>query len=393
MPDIDIRDLTLLPGTLRRLWPRNTPTIRDQLACPPGSHRSLESGGCVPDTPPPPPVLNTVPTPPPAPSTRDTSRDRPPKNEAFLPPIPPPVIVQPPPPVVPPPVASPAPFPDATTSLPRAPRGTVRTTGVLNPLLSVGGVLAWVLGTLVFGPYFTGTTRDYERELERTSTRGPPRRGRPRGRTSEDLPPYYRYEGPWPYPPGTPLPGPIPFPRRTPSGPGTQPRAPTTRLPSPAQPRALPRTRPTVRGLPAPAGWTLGDPLPGVGYDPYTVAPPTPSPRTRPRSTPRTRNPVRLPVWWPVSDPVRLPGVAPRRTTPLTPQQPTSSPRPRAPLTPQQPFNPLTPLQDPVPLSQPQGLRKPTSANPCTTERTARRRRQQDCKRYTTKTIRVCADK
>jgi hypothetical protein len=92
-----------------------------------------------------------------------------------------------------------------------------------------------------------------------------------------------------------------------------------------------------------------------------------------------------------------FPGTAQPRVAPrtLTPQQPStrSPPRTRTPTTPRpSPPPSLTPLQDPVPTSQPQALRKPTSANPCTTERTARRRRQKDCKSYTTKTIRVCAD-
>lgn len=384
--------------------PRNTPTIDEQLRCPPGTHRGRPGEGCVPDEPPPPPRLVEIPGTPPTPR-EPTGRERPPKNTDARGPLPP-IIVEPPlPPVQPPPVSpgpAPASIPDATTGryFPRAsapaPRGTFST------LLGVGGLLAWVLGTLVIGPYFTTTTREYEEELRRTSTSGPPRRTRRRPPSAEDLPPYYRYEGPWPYTPGMPAPGPIPLPRRTPRAPATPRSGPAgTALPAPARPRTLPGTRTPVQGVPAPAGWTLGDPLPGVGYDPYTVAPPTPAPRASPRSAPRTRSPVWLPVWFPIGDPVSRPAPTGRpRVRPLTPQQPSSPrPLPRQPVPqpapiPRLPPGPtLTPFDEPVPTSQPQGLRKPTSANPCTTERTARRQRQKDCKRYTTKTIRVCADK
>jgi hypothetical protein len=374
----------VLPGDLT--WHTGEPSIVDQVKCPPGQVRR-PGGRCGPP-PPDPGHIVLVPTPPPAPSPPRPGA-RPPKDEARGP-LPPPLE---PPPAAPPPRVEPAPPVTRPPVFPNV-RGRALPRGVLNPVLGTTGAIAWVLGTLVFGPYFTRSDRDYEEELERTSTRGPPRRrNRPGGTAQAD-------EYPWgrdPYGPYNPLPRfpgtgmPIPLPRRTPNAPARLPRvgipAPRT---LPTRPQPLPRTVPTVRGVPAPAGWTLGDPIEGPGYDPFTRAPPTPSPRTAPRSTPRTRSPVRLPVWLPIGDPVSVPRIGDRpRSTPLTPQQPSSSsPRPRFPPRPT-----LTPFDEPVPTSEPQGLRKPTESNPCTTERTARRRRQKDCKRYTTKTIRVCADK
>lgn len=369
IPDV----IPWIPRLLPLLPPPNTPTIDEQLRCPPGTHREL-GRGCVPDAP---PRLVEVPTPPPAPRT-PTGRERPPPKDAFVGPI-----VQPP--VVSPPVVStPAPV-DSTTGR-YFPRSGRTTGGVLGPVLNTAGALAWVLGTLVFGPYFG--VGNWDTRAEPRSS-GPPRRNRPRARAADDIPPYYRYEGPWPYMPGTPLPGPIPLPRRTPNvpAPRSQPRSPPrtatpTPVPAPST-RPVPRTRAPVS--PLPAGWTLGDPILGPGYDPFTYAPPTPQARPVPRAPSRRARPrIGFPLPY---GPIGVPGDVGR---PLVDRPLTRQPRP---LTPQQPFNPLTPLNDPVPTSQPQALRKPTSANPCTTERTARRRRQQKCKRFKSKTIRVCADK
>jgi len=149
--------------------PGGTPSIPDQLRCPAGSHRELGTGRCVLNAPPPPPTIIEVPTAPPEPrEPRPGERPPKPPDEGRGP--------LPLPPVVPPPPASVESPVDRTTGryFPRQGRPAPR--GVLGPALGVPGALAWVLGTLVFGPYFTGRTREYERELERTSTAGPPRR-------------------------------------------------------------------------------------------------------------------------------------------------------------------------------------------------------------------------
>jgi hypothetical protein len=183
------------------------------------------------------------------------------------------------------------------------------------------------------------------------------------------------------------------LPRRTPDA---TPRSPSVdapaRAPLPNRPRALPSTRTPVRSVPAPAPWGLGDPLPGPGYDPFTVAPPTPTPRPAP--APRAVRP-RVPVGFPDFPWLDVPGRSvPRlepgtRPSPLTPQQPRSPPRTSRP--PKAPTD-LTPIQDPVPPSLAQPQPRPTQSNPCTAQRAERRRRQKKCREFTTKTIRVCAD-
>jgi len=370
MPD-DFR----IPWWLRQLpdlWPRDTPTIPEQLRCPPGFHRGRPGEGCVPDAPPPPP-----------PSTEPGTLTE--VDEGFVAPTPPPRVVPRPPKV-------PAPLPPA----PPGPTVVDRSTGRYfpgrgSPTPTTVGLLLSVLGTLVFGPYFTSSDRAYREELERRTLPGPPRRGRPRRVESTTEPEVNCTLNPlhpncWqtlPRAPGWWMPAPT---RRTPrvSTPGQRPRT----VPTGPSPLPQPRTRVPTVPAPSPAGWLLGDPIPGPGYDPFTYTPaPAPAPRAAPRPGTRRRPRVAFPL--PFGDP-GLPGSVarpiPRRVTqPLTPQP---LPRPRLPPAPT-----LTPLQDPVLQAQPQPLRKPTSANPCTTERTARRRRQRECKQYTTKTIRVCADK
>lgn len=369
------------PRLIPILPPKNTPSIPDQLKCPPGFHRNL-GRGCVPDPPPPPPKLVEIPSSPPEPRP-PSGRERPPKEARGPLPVPPGVVV-PPPPVVPSP-SSPADVvrPSNQVRFPITGAGAATATTV--------GLLLSVLWSGVFAPYLRGPSGPLgPLGFPLPAPTGPPRR---RGRVTTPTVPAPRPFWDVTYRPGyrslpdwlRPVRGPFPVPRRVPV-------VVSTPAPVPSRPGTVPRTRTPVSTVPAPAPWTLGTPLPGPGYDPFTQAPPTPAPRAVPRSTPRTRNPVRLPVWFPVGDPVSRPATPGRpRSTPLTPQQPTLTPQP-TPRLPTAPFNPLTPLQGPVPKSQPHALRKPTSANPCTTERTARRRRQKDCKRYTTKTIRVCAD-
>lgn len=247
--------------------------------------------------------------------------------------------------------------------------------------LSIAGTLSFVWA-LVFGPYLTGPL------IARPS--GPPRRTR-RPTTDEDVPPFFRYEGPFPryIPTGAP---PVPLPSQPQPGARSIPRAQPQPRALPTRPRTLPGAGATVQPVLAPAGWTLGDPETGPGYDPFTVAPPTPSPRAPARPFPRDRDlPFPLPsgLSFPIGDPLRsAPGTIPRRLTPQRPPRPATPPRVRLPPAPR-----LTPISSPVPRSEPLGLRAPTEANPCTTERTARRRRQRECKKFTTKTIRVCADK
>lgn len=371
-PDIDYRDLWPIDP---RLVPFITPP--DPEPTTPLPRQPRRPGSDTPAPPPPPDI--------------GTPRQLPP-DDAFVGPVPHP---QPRRPTLPPKAPAPTVTPPTSSPVDGAtgryfPRGRAAPRiGVLNRVLGIPGAMAWVLGTLVFGPYF-GTTRDYQGELERPSTSGPPRR---RGRVTTPTVPAPR---PWPDDPfleplprfpGTGLP--IPLPRRTPSAPGTLVDASTRPRTLPPRPRTVPRTGTPVQTVPSPNDWTLGDPLPGPGYDPFTRAPaPAPAPRAAPRARPGTRR-----VGFPVQLPWSLPGVEPRsvpRTNPrpLTPQQPRA--QPRTPTLPRPPE--LTPAQDPVPVSLAQPQRKPTQSNPCTTERTARRRRQKDCKKFTTKTIRVCAD-
>lgn len=404
MPDfpIDPRDLLNLPGIWDRIRPRNTPSIRDQVKCPPGQHRDLATGACVAD---PPPRLVEVPAPPGAPRP-PTGRERPPHDESRGPlPLPP---VQPPVTPAPPPVA-PAPSP-ADVLPPRGPVFPRTTPRGVEPTIpaaaaAIPAAVLAVLYSFVFYPYFRSSP--LERAQQRTG--GPPRRGG--RRTTTATPPAPRPYWDTTYRPGyrglpawvprgvlIPVPGADPYgtPRTVPSRPGAVPRS---------QPTV--RTVPSTRSAPAPveARWTLGDPLPGPGYDPFTRAPaPAPAPRAAPR--PAARPGSRPRVVFPL--PFGVPGVGPGPFSPaLTPQPrapaPNSPPLPRQP-TPRAPPRStprpvpapppqLTPFNPPVPTSQPQVKSAPTEANPCTAQREARRSRQKSCRSYTTKRIRVCADK
>lgn len=377
-----------VPTWVPDLFPGSTP-FRDPPPCPPGTRR-LVGGGCsTPTEPAPPPKLVEI-------------------DEGFVAPV---LIPRPNtrPPKVPgpvgPPPAPPAPAPgapgggsvvDRTTGryFPRGPAAPRTLPGAL----SVGGALLWVWA-MAFGPSlgFGWRERSLFDPLPRNA--GPPRRTRPRGTVvspnaprpfwDETYRPGYRSLPDW----LRPARGPFPTSRRIPTNVATPlPRT------VPTRPRTLPGGRSTVQPLPAPAPWGLGDPLPSPGYDPFTYAPaPAPAPRAPPRPAPRTRDPIRWPLGLPFGLPGSVPAPSPRTRSPLTPQPTPSSPSqptPRAPPLPRLPPAPtLTPFDQPVPRSQPQPQRKPTEANPCTEQRTERRRRQKDCKRYTTKTIRVCADK
>lgn len=345
--------------------PRNTPTIPEQL---PSQPRRPGQPNSPPKSPDEPGTLTEV-------------------DEGFAGPLPVPRDTVRPPKLPPGTAPTSSPLPGgggspADTLPPRLPAGRPAR---LPATASVLGALAWVYGALVFGPFFRGV-------VPQPRTAGPPRRNTRRPPVATSTP---RFDCTWTggaLDPGCWQP---------------MPRAPGARIPQggslddpasssptvPARPRTVPGTRTPVQRVPTPAQfpapWGLGDPLPGPGYDPFTVAPPTPAPRAAPPRPGARRTPVLaplLPGW--ISDPTGSPtrGVPRVRPRPLTPQQPARA-QPRGRTT------PLTPLQDPVPRSEPLGLRKPTSANPCTTERTARRRRQQECRRYTTKEIRVCADR
>lgn len=358
MPD-DFR----LPWFPRIRFPENTPRIRDQLRCPPGTHRRLGAGPdapCVSDGPAPPGTLVEIPA------------------DAFVGPVVPRPVPRPqippkaptaPPPTAPPPTASPSggSVVDRTTGR-YFPRGRTLPLPTLPQAAARAGLVLWVLGTLIFQP-----TERLMREagtLPRPRSAGPPRRGSRRAPVAAPIgfPEFIKIIGPFPIPTG-----------------GADVRAPTVST----RPRTLPGTRTPVQRVPAPTGspWGApGFPLPSPAYDPFTVAPPTPrpihAPAGRPAGRPRPRVLPFLPGFG-------LPGGQPRavpRT--LTPQQP----RARDPLTRPPAPSPLTPV-NPGLSPLPQFQAKPTSSNPCTTERTARRRRQKDCQSYTTKTIRVCADK
>lgn len=181
--------------------------------------------------------------------------------------------------------------------------------------------------------------------------------------------------------------GPRPVPR-TPGPPTrTSPRTrPTTFPPLPAPaipgPRAIPVDLPTrsPRGFP--------ERVPGPSYDPFIVAPPAGRPVFTPSPTPASR-----------------PATQPRIAFPLAPGFPSSRPRPsRAPAPRaqpslrqlEQPGSPLTPVQ-PGPLGLGRITVASPTADPCAVRvRDARRKqreRRKECKKFVTKTIRVCADK
>lgn len=384
MPD-DRTNPSWFPSWLPDFFPRDSPTIHEQLQCPPGQHRDFRGGRtgvCVPDQargPMPGTIVEIPEAPTPAPP-RPGRVPRPPKVPSVEPPSTPPP-------------SSPSSSPVDRTTGRYFPRGRAEP---LPSLFAVPAILGWVLGALVIGPYFG--YGNWDTRAARPSPTGPPRRTRRPPGPASDVPPYYRYEGPWPYQPGMPMPGPLPLPRRTPRVPARPGDFvdPTTGAPLPTpRDRTVPRTGSPVS--PLPAEWPLGSPLPGPGYDPFTRAPaPAPAPRPAPRTRPGGRTGPALSFPFPV--PWGIPGVAPGYISdPLT-RQPTPRPQPtpRTPATPRPRLPPaprLTPIDQPGAQSLPRYLGQPKQANPCTAERTTRRRRQRDCKKFTTKTIRVCADK
>lgn len=371
MPD----DIPGIPWWLRLPFipaPRDTPSLPAQLKCPPGQHRGRPGEGCVPDA-----------------DDTGTLRELP--DEGFVAPAPPPRSV---PPKVPGPAPTPT-GPSPADVLPRAPAPSYPSTlplprqrptrlpslPTLLPRLVTTGFYFGVLWELLFRPYFEGPLR--------TRPTGPPRRTRPPVDTS----PVY-YPAGWPDAPTEIFGAPGPL-RRVRPLPRTTVRSypvdlPEWAVPVPGGPQPLPRTVPTVRTVPAPR-WTLDDPLPGPGYDPYTYQPPAPAPQRPAQPFPRTA-PRDFP--WPFGLPRAVPGSRPRSTPgpvarPLTPQQPARAPRTPRPVKRPGPLTPLQPDVPPLPQFQP----RPTQANPCTEQRTARRRRQSECRKFTTKTIRVCADR
>lgn len=310
-------------------------------------------------------------------------------DDAFVAPIPPPIarpnipkvpappVPQPPgapaPPATPPAGPGPAPTPTGPSPADVLPRQQLPSSLPLPrqrmlPLPTAATVLG-VLWELVFLPYFETPVRSIPT--------GPPRRTRPRSTVVDSPTAAPGRPGTWPQPR-------IPAPTGDPTD--------EWNPPLPTRPRTVPRTSTPVRTVPAP-GWTLDDPLDFPGYDPFTHAPPTPQPRAPARPFPRTTGPdFPFPIGWPVDLPVRVPrGVPSGRPGPLSPigDPLTGQPsRPRG-ARPVKLPSPLDPVLDP--LAEPR--RPPTEANPCTSQRTERRRRQKKCKEFTTKTIRVCADK
>lgn len=306
-------------------------------------------------------------------------------DDAFLPPVKIPVLE--PPVVGPGPGATPSPGGGSIAdALPRQRlpvSGPRVAPGVLAAVrdLSIAGVLSWVWA-LAFGPSI-GT---FALPEPRPAGRGPPRRRArvvdtatppaPRGYLDRTTPRSYPGLPPWLRPNIlVPLPETIDAPINPRHG----------RRTLPTRPRTVPGGSSTVSPVLAPAGWTLGDPIVGPGYDPFTWAPPSAQPRAPGQPFPREQ-PVDFP--WPASLPFAPRGTGRPRPTPRTRTPLTEQPLPRPAPTPT-----LTPFDEPVPRSQPQPRPQPYQANPCTAQRTERRRRQRDCKKFTTKTIRVCAEK
>lgn len=378
-----------------------------------------------PDTPPgtaerPLPVFGQPYPAPPSVTNETGSLRQVPADDAFVAPIPPPRIVVPPkvptPTAPPPPVTGPPPSvtgPSPADAFPRQlpiGRSVPVAAGVLRAArdLSVAGVLSWVW-TLAFGPSFGFGWRERSLFDPLPQPTGPPRRTRRPGATVSPNAPQPFWDQT--YRPGyrglpgwlRPIRGPFPLPGGV--DPSTR-SVPDVRNPPramPTRPRTLPGGSSTVSPVLAPAGWTLGDPIAGPGYDPFTYTPPpSPAPHAPPRAIPRS-TPADFP--WPdgfnYPSPFGNPRVGTRpRTRPLTPQPtPRAPPRttpgtpPRAQPTPRpQPPPGLTPFNTPEPQSQPQYSADPCGAAANTAQREKRRRRK-ECKRFTTKTIRVCADK
>lgn len=156
---------------------------------------------------------------------------------------------------------------------------------------------------------------------------------------------------------------------------------------------------PATPSAPSPAGYPYGVPLP---YDPFSTtpgpvrAPASPRPATR---VPRRTTPSEPAFPWPSDLLPRTgrrnrPAPSPLTRTPSQPA-PRSPTAPGSPLIVQQPYNPL--VDDPTRATAPQPSSPLVPSNPCTAAATEQkreqRRRRKECKRFKTKTIRVCADK
>lgn len=381
MPD-DTNNPGWFPSWVPDFFPRHDRELLPK--CPEGSHLRIGQG-CVPDGTPR------------GPSTTETGRQTQ-IDEGFAGPLPVPRDnVRPPKlPSAPAPRTLPSPVDSFPRQLPVV-RGPAPAAAVLGAIrdLSVAGTLSFVWA-LAFGPMLGYGWRERSLFDPLPRNAGPPRRRTPRvGTISPNAPrpfwdetyrPGYRSLPDW----LRPIRGPFPIPR-TWSIPDVD--SPTA---LPQRPRTMPgpRTRVPTVPAPAPTGWTLGDPITGPGYDPFTVAPPSPRPSTRPAPRTQPRSPA---FPFPIGDFFDFPDA--RDVPGLSPRSPPGRVNPRTPATPprvQPPRQPtLTPINDPVPFSQPQ----PQRADPCaraeTAQREKRRRRAKECKRFRTETrkVRICEDK
>ena len=384
MPDFRIP--LPLPSVVPLLPPRNTPTIRDQLECPEGYYRSIKTGACIPK-------------PEGAPSTRpptvfdpDTGGIRPcaTDDECENP-----EDHQPPP----------------------CPPGYTRS--------GFGGKCArpFVPGFPALS--FLGLIERYLGKKAPRRSPGPSRRRAPRRRAPPPKRPPARPRRP---PPGAPvrrtprraIPWPDGFPAPT-LNPidfvidqfyeltrdlgqrtgmnrrgGNRTRMPPTRMPPVTIP--VPSTIPVVlpRPQPMPARRTSNaEPVPGVpARAPITRRAPAPRPRSAPRSVLRSVLPgVLSNVLVGLLSPALFSPPTAFALSPMPRAQPQPRPAPR-PLSPQPIGDPLTPVQ-----GQQLGFATVASpdADPCAVRARDARRRQRkkrkECKKFTYRKIKVCADK
>lgn len=402
IPRIPLPVIPVLP-------PRDTPSVPDQLRCPPGQHRDLGTLKCVDDATTPPKLVELregeLPCPP-------GTRRVPNIGCVTLPgpdPSMPDRVIVPPPSICPPgqvrgqygncvPIWTPNPF----EGMPR----------------NIGSALR-------------GLTQFWLGELGKPRPKPAPRRRRAPRRTRPPARPPRRTAPPRP-PPAPPRPAPprvvppsrpvVPIPRGLPTinpigmvlefwkrytdaiGERTKnprrggnrtraqfPRMPPVSIPVPATiPVELPRPQPRTRNVPSPA--------------PTTQPRPAPSPAPRPRpAAPRAR-PLLSPslLLGSISGPI-LGLLAPRvSSVPRPTLGRVTLPRQRLveisdPM--RNPIgDPLTPIKSPVPGLQPGRVTVASPTNdPCAVRaRDARRRqraRRKQCKKFTTKTIRVCAER
>jgi hypothetical protein len=149
-------------------------------------------------------------------------------------------------------------------------------------------------------------------------------------------------------------------------------------------PGTLPVEIPTAQ--PGPGRGVFGAPVGNPSYDPFVVAPPTPSvPARMPVAAPAARSMFRLA---PLAPGVRSPSRAPQR-------DPKRATRPRGDAPPI--GDPLTGFKPRQQLGLGKITRTEASNDPCAVKvrdmKRRQRKRRQECKRFVDKTIRVCADK